>query len=150
MELDIYVNKRVNYDYDILDTLCAGLVLVGWEVKQIKKRCFDITNAYIKVSLSSGFNAYIKNFRISVPKDLKFATRQAGLRDIKLLLKKKEILHINDFLKRNKSSSVVVKRLFCNESGLIKCQIDFVRGKKKYDKRNLEKLKELKKSIICL
>ncbi|ALP69991.1 tmRNA-binding protein SmpB [Candidatus Nasuia deltocephalinicola] len=77
----ILKNKFVNNNY-ILKMLTAGLILKGWEVKQIKYKYIDIKNSFI---FSFKKEIFIKNFLISNKKN------NYNNRNIKLLLNKKEI-----------------------------------------------------------
>ncbi|AGS33239.1 putative SsrA-binding protein [Candidatus Nasuia deltocephalinicola str. NAS-ALF] len=88
----ILKNKFVNNNY-ILKMLTAGLILKGWEVKQIKHKYIDIKNSFI---FDFKKEIFIKNFLISNEKN------NYNNRNIKLLLNKKEIKELLIKLKKFK------------------------------------------------
>lgn len=123
------INRRINYDYEILEKLECGIVLQGNEVKSIRDG-----HAHIKESwcvIENG-EVFIRNMTID-------RYRQDGLnmtdekRDRKLLAHKNEIIKLSSKLSE-KGISLVVSRLYMNK-GRVKAEICLCRGKHNYDKR---------------
>ena len=105
-------NKRATFDYELIDTYTAGIVLTGTEIKSIRLG---------KASLVDTFCYF------------------AARRERKLLLNKKELEKLQREMK-NPGFTIVPVRLFINEKGLAKLVVALAKGKKEYDKR--ESIKE--------
>ena len=82
------INKKAKYNYDILETYIAGIVLQGSEVKSIKNGKANISDAYCYIS-SKG-EVWMKNSHVAKYDSDRF-TNHDELRERKLLLTKKEI-----------------------------------------------------------
>lgn len=121
-------NKRAFFDYEILDRISAGIVLLGAEVKSIRAGRGSLASAY--VSIRNG-EAYIKNFQI--PKWEYSQYEIDPMRDKKLLLKKREIDRLQKKLDEQGLTVVPLKLFFAR--GYAKIEIGLARGKKQYDKR---------------
>lgn len=123
-------NRRATFDYEILDTYTAGIVLTGTEIKSIRKGKAGLTDTYCCIMNGE---VWIKNMYIA---EYEFGTynNHATHRDRKLLLNRKEI---RDLEKSSQQAgyTIVPLRLFINERGLAKMVIAVARGKKSYDKR---------------
>ena len=144
MEKLININKKIDYEYEIREKFEAGLVLFGDEVKSIKNSSFDMKDSYIKISPES--EVVLFNFKISQYKKSNLNLLKHKLnRSIKLLLKKSEIQKLNSLLKE-KTYTAVPKKVFI-KNNFIKIEIVVVRGKKKYEKRESIKEKEIKKDL---
>ncbi len=133
------VNKRVKFEYEIIRTEIAGIVLIGSEVKSIKSG---------KVSLSESYCTFIndelvlKNANIT---EMSSSYTHKSTQDRKLLLKKIEL----DRLKKElvKGLTIVPYRIFENERGLIKVEVVLGRGKKLHDKRDTIKNRDIEREI---
>jgi SsrA-binding protein len=129
------INKKAKFEYEFIETLTAGIQLIGSEVKTIKKSKFSINDAFC---FFKDNELFIKNM-VLTEKVNEFAPDVK--RDKKLLIKKKEINN----LKRDLTNglTIIVNKVFENEKGLIKVEISLARGKKLYDKRNTIKERDL-------
>lgn len=128
-------NKKVRFEYHIMETFQCGIVLTGGEVKAILNGKVNITDTYCYFK---GSELYVKNISISL-------TNGEPNRERKLLLKKNE-------LKKLKSSlinglTIVPLRLYRNERNLIKVDVVLVKGKKLHDKRNSIKERDIERDI---
>jgi len=135
-------NRKAFHDYSIEETLEAGLVLDGHEVKSIRGGNVSLAGAYVTIRGGEGWlrNAYVGKY--------KQASNLDGVdesRERKLLLNKKEILRLQDELK-SKGLTLVPLEIYTSKK-LIKLKIGIARGKKLYDKRESIKKKESKRSI---
>ncbi len=123
-------NEKARFDYEILETLEAGMVLTGQEVKSVKRGSASIKGAYVKILGGEGWllGATIPPYQAgNVPPD--FDSRK----NRKLLLKKSEIKYLTGKSQERGLTLVPIK--LYNKNGLIKLEIGVGRGKKKSDKR---------------
>lgn len=134
-------NKKVSFDYEIIERFEAGLVLVGTEVKSVKQRKCNISDAHVIIKDKE---MYIANFYIS-KYDMAFKdTNHDPLRYKKLLLHKKEIIKIQNKMKKD-NLAVVASEVFVCKNGKIKINIALGRGRKKQDKRQHIKARDLQR-----
>jgi SsrA-binding protein len=135
-------NRRATFDYEIVETFTAGIVLTGTEIKSIRQGKVGLTDTYCMVINGE---VWVKNMYIA---EYSFGSynNHTTHRDRKLLLNRKEIRRI---AKDNllPGYSIVPLRLFINERGLAKLVIAIARGKKQYDKRQSIKEREDKRAI---
>ena len=128
-------NPKAHFDYQILETLEAGVVLAGHEVKSIKAGRCSIKGAYVKILSGEAWllGATVSPYQAgNVPPDYD------QQRSRKLLLKKKELKYLIG-KSQEKGLTLVPVRLY-NKNGLIKLEVGVGLGKKKADKR--EKITE--------
>jgi SsrA-binding protein len=134
------INKKARFDYEILDTLEAGLVLSGQEAKSIRTGNVKLTGSY--VTFHKG-HPMLTGFHI--PK-YKFA---GNLKDYDpdhsrpLLLKQKEINYIRG--KSEEKGLTIVPLLVYNKGRYIKVEIGVAKGKKQYDKKRVLKERDEKR-----
>jgi len=123
-------NKKAYYDYEILETYDAGIVLNGQEVKSIKNGRVSIKGSYVRIRQEEAWlvGAVIPAYQLAnAPDD--YDQQRAR----KLLLRKKQIKYLLGKTKEGGLTLVPLK--VYTKSGLIKIQIGLGRGKKKEDKR---------------
>ena len=137
----IATNKKATFDYQISLKLDVGIVLTGPEVKSLRNNSPSIKESYIENEGGELWlcNCYIKKYESSSDKDIN------PNRHRKLLISKKDL---NKFIGSVKKEgfTIVPISMFFNEKGLVKLNIGLGRGKKKYDKRQSQKLKDWNKS----
>ncbi|HHT29763.1 MULTISPECIES: SsrA-binding protein SmpB [Petrimonas] len=135
-------NKRATFDYELLDTYTAGIVLTGTEIKSIRLGKASLVDTYC---LFERGELWVRNMHIA---EYFYGTynNHAARRDRKLLLNKSELRKL---LRATKETgfTIVPVRLFINEKGLAKLVIAVAKGKKQYDKRQSLKEKEDKRSM---
>ncbi len=138
---DLAINKRANFDYEILEKFAAGIELTGHETKSAKTGHFDLAGAHAIVRNNEIFlmGGKIPSFQ---PKNAPLD--YDPLRTKKLLLKKEEIRYI--FNKTKAGLTVVPLRAYTNR-GFIKVEIALARGRKAKDKRELIKKREVEREI---
>ena len=127
-------NRRARYDYEIMDTLEAGIVLTGTEVKSLRQGKCQITESY--ASPERGELWLINAF---IPEYLQ-ANRfnHEEKRPRKLLVKKKDLARFSQEVERA-GNTIVPLKLYFNEQGRAKILIGVGKGKKSYDKRETER-----------
>lgn len=129
-------NKKAKFDYEIIEDFEAGVVLSGSEVKSVRGGGASMTGARV---IFENDGAYL--IGINIPK-YKFDSTEdyeAGKRR-KLLLHKKEMIEIQSKM-RSAGLTVVPIELY-NKGSLVKVKIALVRGKKKFEKREILKKRE--------
>lgn len=135
-------NKRATFDYEILDTFTAGMVLTGTEIKSLRAGKAGLTDSFCifdKGELWSK-NIYIAEYFYGT------YNNHNAHRDRKLLLTRRELRGLANDSKET-GLTIVPLRLFINEKGLAKLEIALCRGKKQYDKRDSIKDKEDKRAL---
>ena len=135
-------NKEIYFNYEIEDSLEAGIQLLGHEVKSAKSGNVSLKGAHVTVH---GSEAMLVNAHIA---PYKYAGELAGYdptRSRKLLLKRKEIDSIIG--KYKIAGYAIVPLELYTKKGLIKVKLGIGRGKKKWDKRDVIKKKEADRKI---
>ena len=127
-------NKKAYFNYEILDTIEAGISLIGTEVKAIKASQIDIGSAYVRIEDGEAYlwNASIPKYKFSSIKDYD------PLRSRKLLMKKSQIAKLESKL-NTRGITLVPLKVYLSR-GFVKIDVGIARGKRKYDKK--EKIKE--------
>jgi SsrA-binding protein len=127
-------NRRARYDYEIIDTLEAGIMLTGTEVKSLRVGKAQITEAY-----ASPERGELWLINAHIPEYLQ-ANRfnHEEKRPRKLLVKKKELARLSQDVERA-GNTIVPLKLYFNEQGRAKLLIGVGKGKKSFDKRETEK-----------
>lgn len=131
-------NRKARFDYAIEDTLEAGIILEGSEVKALRMQGgASITESHAgeKQGDLYLFNANIPEYKMSNQ------FNHEPRRPRKLLIKKREINRISASIKRQGITLVPLK-LYFNDRGLVKVLIGIAKGKKKADKRETEKQRD--------
>jgi SsrA-binding protein len=127
-------NRRARYDYEILDTLEAGIMLTGTEVKSLRTGKAQITESY-----ASPERGELWLINAHIPEYLQ-ANRfnHEEKRPRKLLVSKKELVKLTEGVERA-GNTIVPLKLYFNEHGKAKVLIGLGKGKKSFDKRETEK-----------
>ena len=135
-------NKRATYDYEILETWTAGIVLTGTEIKSLRLGKASLVDSYCYVAEGE---MWIRGVNISQYHWGTYNNHQPK-RDRKLLLQRREIAKIERAL-QDKGLTMVGLRMFINERGLAKVVIGLGRGRKNYDKRDYIKEKDARREM---
>ena len=131
----IATNKRAKFDYNITIEFDAGLILTGSEVKSLRVNGSSVENFESELWLC---NCHIKKYESSSEKD------NNPTRKRKLLLNKKELNKVLGSIKKE-GFSIIPMIIYFNQKGLVKLNIGLGKGKKKYDKRESQQLKDWNK-----
>ena len=138
-------NKKARFDYHIIETFEAGLVLTGSEVKSCRDRQVQLKDSYVSFI---GNEAFLQNAHIAEYKNSSY-NNHVPERLRKLLLNRREIDEIYGALREKGLTCVPLKVYF--KKGRVKAEIALVKGKKLHDKREDIKKRdvsmELKKSL---
>ena len=135
-------NKKATFDYELLETFTAGMVLTGTEIKSIRLGKASLVDSYC---LLENGECWVRNMHIA---EYFYGTynNHSARRDRKLLLNRKELQKMMR-LTRETGFTIIPVRLFINDKGLAKLVIAVAKGKKQYDKRQSLKEKEDKRSM---
>ena len=134
-------NKKAFHDYHISDTIEAGIVLSGDEVKAIKAGHISLKGSYATIKQGEMFllNAHISPYEKAFQKKDEQATRSR-----KLLLKRREINKLVGDISR-KGITVVPLKIYATKRGLIKVELGLAKHKKQADKRESIKERDIKR-----
>ena len=134
------VNRRARYDYDIQDTLEAGLVLLGTEVKSVRAGRCNLKGAFITMHNQE---PYLTNATIPPWQPANTPDSYDPARPRKLLLTTAER---KTLLGKHKSQrlTIVPLKVYGGKSGKIKVQIGIARGKKRFAKKQAKKEADIK------
>lgn len=135
-------NRRASFDYEIIETFTAGIVLTGTEIKSLRTGKAGLTDTYC---IGENRELWLKNMYIAEYSYGSYNNHTTH-RDRKLLLNRKEI---NRILKASEQPgySIIPLRIFINDRGLAKVVIAVARGKKMYDKRQSIKEREDRRNM---
>ena len=135
-------NKRATFDYELLDTYTAGIVLTGTEIKSIRQGKASLVDTFC---FFSNGELWVKNMHVAEYFYGSYNNHSAR-RDRKLLLTKKEL---DKLLRTSRDAgfTIVPVRLFINEKGLAKVVVALAKGKKQYDKRQSLREKDDKREM---
>lgn len=136
-------NKKAFFEYTILEKHIAGIQLQGSEVKSIKASKISISESYCFINNGE---IYLKGANISTHKEGGKYNNHEPVRDRKLLMKKKEILKLQENISQ-KGLTIIPLEIILSSSGFIKVQIGLAKGKNLYDKRDSIKQKDLQREV---
>ena len=122
-------NPTAHHNYTITDTIEAGIVLTGTEIKSIRGSKVNLKESYANIKNGEVF---IYGMHIS-PYEHGNIYNKNPLRDRKLLLTKREIFHLLGLIKQQNCSLIPISLYFKNNK--VKVELGIGKGKKLYDKR---------------
>ena len=140
-EGDLVSNRKAFHDYEILDTLEAGIILQGTEVKSLKAHGGSLQDAYILVS---GKKTVLKGANIALYTFGNIHNHEEK-RDRELLLHKQEIEKLKET--SQKQGLALIPLALYVKKGIIKVKIGIAKGKKAYDKREALKTRQHQKEM---
>jgi SsrA-binding protein len=135
-------NKRISWEYFLIEKFVAGIVLSGTEIKSIRNGKASLADSFC---LFDNGELFVRGMHIS---EYSFGTynNHIAKRDRKLLLTARELKKLSVKVKE-KSMTLVPVTLFINDRGYAKLEIALARGKHFYDKRNSLKDKDHKREM---
>ncbi len=137
------LNKRARFDYEIIETYTAGIVLAGTEIKSIRLGKANITESFCEFNSRNelfAINTYIEEYTFG--NQFNHTARS----ERKLLLNKKELKSLAKSVQA-KGLTIVPLKLYTTEKGIAKLDVGLCRGKKTYDKRESLKESDTKRDI---
>lgn len=137
--MPIYAKHKIAYfDYEILETLEAGLQLTGNEVKALRTQGTKLTGSFVAFH---GTSAYIANWHIPAYRFSTVDTSFDPTRNRTLLLSRKQIDYLRG--KSQEQGLTIVPLSVYTKGNLIKVELGVARGKKRHDKRATIKKRDL-------
>ncbi|MFK8163852.1 MAG: SsrA-binding protein SmpB [Lewinella sp.] len=137
-----YVNRKAKFEYHFLETVEAGMMLTGTEIKSIRGGHVNLRDAYC---IFQNEELWCRSIFIGEYKQGNVHNHEER-RTRKLLLKRQELTKWQKKVKE-KGYTIVPYRLYLNDRGIAKLEIVLVQGKKVYDKRENIKQRENKRSL---
>ena len=133
------INKSVGYNYQLFDRVEAGIALTGSEVKSLFLGHGSLEEAYVKIISGEAYllNAHIHPYQFADVKNIDPKKTR------KLLLHQKELLSLENKIKQK--NLLLVPVAWYNKGHQIKLEIALARGKKKWEKREAIKKKDLER-----
>ena len=134
-------NRRALHDYEILETVEAGLVLLGPEVKSLREGRANLSDSY---AVLRGGEAFLVNAHVS-PYDKAGRDNPAPRRERKLLMHRGELSRLGSKVAERGLTIVPLSLYF--KGGRAKVELGLARGKRQYDKRQSLKKREQEREI---
>ncbi len=127
----VATNRRARHDYDVLDTLEAGIALVGTEVKSLRAGQAQLKDAYAKVE---GGELWLLNAHVAPYGQADGFGGHDPERPRKLLVHREEVEELAEQSQRQALAIVPLSIYF--KDGRVKVELALARGRRRYDKRN--------------
>lgn len=135
-------NRKARFEYEILDTYTAGIVLAGTEIKAIREGKASIAESFCEFSNGELFVINMTVQEYSHASHFNHNPKS----ERKLLLNKRELKKLEKEVK-NSGLTIIPLLLFTNDKGLAKMEIALARGKKEFDKRESIKDRDSKRDL---
>ena len=137
----VFKNKKAFHDFTVLDTLEAGIMLEGSEVKAIRNGRINLKDSFVRIIKGEVF---ILNMHISHLSTTHTTYRPDERKDRKLLLHEKQIAKL--YAKVTKDGiTLIATKLYFNDKNMIKVEVATAQGKKLHDKREDLKAKTMQR-----
>ncbi len=135
-------NKKANFNYEIVESFEAGIVLTGSEVKSIKDSRANLEDSFVKI-----INGELYLVNTDIPK-YKYdgSDKYDSRRSRKLLIKKSELVQVESKMKSKKL--VLLPVSIYETRGIIKVQVGLGRGRKRHEKKDREKERDMNKELL--
>jgi SsrA-binding protein len=135
-------NRKARHEFEILDTLVAGIALLGSEVKSVRLGKASLNESYAMIHHGE---VWLENMQIT-PYELNTLDKLEPKRSRKLLLNKSEIRRLQSEL-GEKGLTLIPLKAFFNSHGVLKVELGLARGKKLYDKRETLKTRDAERQL---
>lgn len=135
-------NRKARFEYEIIDTYNAGIVLRGTEIKAIREGKASIAESFCEFQDGELFVINMTIQQYSHASSFAHAPKS----ERKLLLNRSELKKLEKEVK-NSGKTIIPLLLYTNNSGLAKLRIALAQGKKQYDKRETIKARESKRNL---
>ncbi|MCE1273923.1 MAG: SsrA-binding protein SmpB [Chlorobiaceae bacterium] len=135
-------NRRARFEYEILDTLVAGIELLGSEVKSVRLGKASLSESYAMIHHGE---VWLENMQIT-PYELNTLDKLEPKRSRKLLLHKEEIHRLQSKISE-KGLTLIPLKAFFNDRGILKVELGIARGKQLHDKREAVKTRDAQREL---
>ena len=136
------INRKAKYEYHLIQSYEAGLVLKGTEVKSLRLGLANMSDAWC---VFEDDELYLKQLHISEYEHASMSQHESKA-SRKLLLKKTELKKLERRV-TEKGLTIIPYRIYFSERGHAKCEIWLAQGKKEFDKRNTIKERDVRRDI---
>lgn len=140
----IYLDKNIAFHFEVLDKLEVGVVLFGWEVKSLKSGRFNFKPAFVEFTPDQ--QLVLKGAQISAWKTAPGVSEEMQKRNRNLLAHHREALKIG-LASKHPGYSLVPVEIYTTDKGLIKMVIALVKGKKRFEKKQVIKERDQRRAI---
>lgn len=137
----VAVNRQARHEYFVLESIEAGMELVGTEVKSIRAGAVNLKDAWVDIQNGE---AFVMNMHIS-PYEKGNIFNRDPLRTRRLLLHKREIRHLQQEVKTQGLTLIPLSLYF--KDSKVKLELGLCKGKKLYDKRASKAEKDAKRNM---
>jgi SsrA-binding protein len=135
-------NKKAYFNYEIIESLEAGIALLGSEVKSIREGRVSLKDSYAEIKNGEVF---LLHMNIS-PYEQANIFNHEPLREKKLLLHRQEIKRLIGKI-REKGYTLIPTKVILNEKGKVKVEVSLAKGKRTYEKKRAIKERELEREV---
>jgi SsrA-binding protein len=135
-------NKKAYFNYEIVESLEAGVALLGSEVKSIREGRVSLKDSYAEVKNGEVF---LLHMNVS-PYEQANIFNHDPLREKKLLLHRREIKRLIGKI-REKGYTLIPTKVLLNEKGKVKVEISLAKGKRTYEKKRAIKERDLEREV---
>jgi SsrA-binding protein len=135
-------NRRIKFDYEVIEKFEAGLSLLGTEVKSVKAGNISLKGSFVTIHNNE---AYLTNATIPPWQPKNTGEDYDPARPRKLLIKSSELKSIVGS-KKTKGLTLVPIRVY-NKGSRIKLEVALAKGKKKYEKKQAKKERDIQREV---
>lgn len=135
-------NRKARFEFEILDTIEAGIELLGSEVKSVRLGKASLSESYAMIHRGQ---VWIENMQIT-PYEHNTLDKLEPKRTRRLLLHKAEIMRLQSKI-NEKGLTLIPLRAYFNKRGVLKIELGIARGKKLYDKRETLKNRDAERQL---
>jgi SsrA-binding protein len=135
-------NKKAYFNYEIVESLEAGIALLGSEVKSVRAGRVSLKDSFAEIKNGEVF---LVHMHIS-PYEQANIFNHDPLRDKKLLLHRQQIKRLIGKI-REKSYTLVPTKVMLNDKGMVKVEISLAKGKRTYEKKRAIKERDLEREV---
>lgn len=135
-------NRKARFEFEILDTIVAGIELLGSEVKSVRLGKASLNESYAMIHHGE---VWLENMQIT-PYELNTLDQLEPKRSRKLLLHRNEIRRLQSEL-GEKGLTLIPLKAFFNSKGMLKVELGLARGKKLHDKRETIKNRDAERQL---
>lgn len=136
--MDLVLNKKAVFDYEIVETHEVGIVLCGTEVKSLRHKLGNLKGSWVNTIDGELFllNMHISPYSYS-------KNNHPPIQNRKLLMHKKEIVRLGQ-KQREKNCTLVITKIF-TKGNMIKAELALAKGRKRYEKKQVLKDRDVKR-----
>lgn len=138
----VATNKKAAFNYDIVESLEAGISLLGSEVKSVREGRVSLKESYAEIKNGEVF---LLHANIS-PYEPANRFNHEPMRERKLLLHRREIKRLIGKI-REKGLTLIPTKVFLNDKGKVKVEICLAKGKRAYEKKQAIKERDLEREV---